>query len=412
MLMRIHTGYVCMLAVFLFSCSGNKNAQIWTDRPEFAFYGEYFNTIQNQYKVTVKYFEFPAAELRKSNSNPDIVVGSWLKNASTGTYFKSLDNFFGAKKLSRSIFYSRLLAAGRIDSNHYLLPVSFNVPALVFKKDMEQELSNQFTIGFDEIKNLSNGYNAVNRGAYTRMGFSPLWNPDFLLVTATLFETYFREASPLAWDAAALDRSTDFIYNWTHEINTSNQAEEDFTFKYFFEPPEKLIQSGRILFSYIESSDLFTLSEESKNNLDFRWIMEQNRIPITENAVYLGVPKKGKAQKAARAFILWFFRVDSQRRLLEYSKANRINESVFGISGGFSAIDPVTEQIFPQFYPDLLGRMPPSEFLVPPNILPENWAEIKERIVLPYIQERSRKGRADETYSLERRLLDWRRMNR
>ena len=411
MFMRLLTGCICLLAVFLSSCNENRAAQIWTDRPEFVFYGEYFNTIQNQYKVMVKYLEFPMEELGKSNSNPDIVVGSWLKNTSTGTHFKSLDNLFGAKKLSRSVFYPRLLAVGRIDHNQYLLPVSFNVPALVFARGMEQELSNQFTIGFNEVKKLSADYNAVNRGAYTRMGFSPLWNDDFLLITAILFDASFREASPLAWDASALDRSMDFVYNWTNEINTNNQAEEDFRFKYFFEPPAKLIQSGRILFSYMDSGDLFTLSEDSKNNLDFRWIMEQNRIPINEDAVYLGIPKKGKSQKAARAFILWFFRIENQKRLLEYSKANRINESVFGISGGFSALSQVTEQIFPQFYPNLLGRMPPSEFLIPPNSLPGNWAVIREKVILPYIHDRARKEREDDANPLERRLSDWIRMN-
>jgi hypothetical protein len=304
------------------------------------------------------------------------------------------------------------LAVGRIDRYQYLLPVLFNIPALIFNKDSIQELSNQFTIGFDEIKDLSKNYNTLNRGAYTRMGFSPLWNDDFLLITSVLFEASFREASPLVWDAAALARSMDFVYNWTHEINTNNQAEEDFTFKYFFEPPAKLLQSGRILFSYMESSDLFTLSDESKQNLDFRWIMEQNKIPITDDAVYLGIPKRGKAFKAARAFVLWFFRTDVQRQLLEYSKANRINESVFGISGGFSALSHVTEQVFPQFYPDLLGRMPPSEFLMPPNILPANWVVIKERVILPYLHERARKEQTYETYSLERRLSDWSRMNR
>jgi len=409
--MRFYTGCFIFLSVLLISCGGNT-ALIWTDRPEFAFYGEYFNTVQNQYKVTVRYFEYPAAELGRSVSVPDIVVGSWLKNSSTGTNFRSIDNVFGTKKLSRSIFYPSLLAIGRIEKNQYLLPVSFNVPALIFSRGREQELSNQFTIGFDEIKNLSNNFNKETGGAYTQLGFSPLWSNDFLLVTSILFNTSFNEASPLIWDAGALEQSMDFIYNWTNEINAGNKKEEDFTFKYFYVPAEKLIQSGRILFSYIKSSDLFTLSGDSKNNLDFRWIMDESRIPIIEDIVYLGIPKRGKSQKAARAFVQWFFRVESQKMLLEYSKANRINESVFGISGGFSALNPVTEEIFPQFYPDLLGRMPPSEYLMPPNIIPGNWAVIKERVIIPYIHERARSENADDIYPLDRRLSDWIRMNR
>jgi ABC-type glycerol-3-phosphate transport system substrate-binding protein len=415
--MRQNSIYVCLIAFLFFSCSDNKIVQIWTDRPEFALYGDYFNTSQNQYKVMVKYLESPSAELgrenrKKSNACPGIVVGSWLKNTSTGANFKSIDNLFGANKLSRSVFYQRLLAAGRIDRNQYLLPVSFNVPALIFSKERDLEISNSFTINFEEIKKLSGGYNVLNKGLYTRMGFSPLWDDSFLIITAVLFDTSFREASPLAWDNDALNRSMNFIYDWTNEINTDNHAEEEFTFKYFFEPPEKLILSGRILFSFMESSKLFTLSEESKNTLDFRWIMEESKIPIATDAVFLGIPKKGKSQKAAGAFVQWFFKIENQRLLLEYSKANRINENVFGICGGFSAIGAVTEQIFPQYYPSLLGRMPPSEFLAVPNILPRNWAVIRERVVRPYLHDRARSDHSEETMSLERRLSDWQRANR
>jgi len=409
--MRSYKVCLLLLAVSFVSCDDNKTAQIWTDRSEFALYGELFNAVQNQYKVAVKYVEFPAMELKKQNS-PDIIVASWLKNGSTGSNFKSLNNLFGNKKLSRNTFYPKLLSVGRIERNQYLLPVSFNIPALIFSKSRGQYLSNQFTVDFDEIKKLSKEYNSISRGVYTRMGFSPLWNDNFLFSTAVLFGASFRDANPLAWEPAALEKSMVFISNWTNEINTNTQAEDDFTFRYFFEPPEKLIQSGRILFSYMGSNDLFLLTEESKNQLDFRWVMEQNKIRVTEDLVYLGIPKRVKTKSAAKAFIIWFFKVENQRRILEYSTVNRINENIFGICGGFSALGLVTEQIYPLFYPELLGRMPPSEYFTNPNALPANWLIIKERVVLPYLRDRARKERADETPPLERRLADWTRMNR
>jgi ABC-type glycerol-3-phosphate transport system substrate-binding protein len=409
--MRISGVCLFLLAVVLVSCTDNKTAQIWTDRPEIALYGEFFNTAQNRYKVAVKYVEFPAMELNRQNS-PDIIVASWLKNSSTGTNFKSLDNLFGAKKLSRSIFYPQLLAIGRIEKAQYLLPVSFNIPAFIFSRSREQYLSNQFTVDFDEIKKLSKEYNTISRGVYTRMGFSPLWNDNFLLTTAILSGASFREANPVAWDPAALERSMSFINNWTNEINTSTQAEDDFTFKYFFEPTERLIQSGRIFFSYLESNALFLLGEESKNLLDFRWVKEQNNILVTEDSVYLGIPKRVKSKKSAEAFILWFFKIENQRRILEYSRVNRISENIFGICGGFSALTLVTEQIYPLFYPELLGRMPPSEYFTYPNALPANWFIIKERVILPYLHDRARNERPNDVNPLERRLSDWMRMNR
>jgi len=56
--------------------------------------------------------------------------------------------------------------------------------------------------------------------------------------------------------------------------------------------------------------------------------------------------------------------------------------------------------------------MPPSEYFTNTNILPANWLTLKERVVMPYINERARKENAEEAYSLERRLADWMRMNR
>jgi ABC-type glycerol-3-phosphate transport system substrate-binding protein len=410
--MRFFKGFYLLFIVFLISCDNNNTAQIWTDRPEFAVYAEYFNAAQNQYKVAIKYHAFPAEELVKSANTPDIVAASWLRNAAMTANFRNLNNLFGSKKLSRNGFYLNILDAGMTDRKQYLLPVSFNLPALIFSKDRGQDMSNPFTINFNEIKELSGNYNVINRGIYTRMGFSPLWHDNFIYLTAVLFGSSFRESNPLEWDSEALEKAMDFINNWTNEINTNIQAEEEFTFKYFFEPPEKLIKSERIHFSYMKSSDLFTLSDDSKNQLDFRWIMEQNMVPVAEDTVFLGIHRRAKSQKAARAFIIWFFQPENQQLFMEYSRANRINESIFGICGGFSALTSVTEQVFPLFYPEILGRMPLPEYFTPSNVLPGNWLSIKERVVLPYLHDRARIERKEDTVSLETRLSDWIRMNR
>jgi hypothetical protein len=140
--------------------------------------------------------------------------------------------------------------------------------------------------------------------------------------------------------------------------------------------------------------------------------MEQNRIHITDDSVYLGIPRWARSRSAARAFIQWFFTLENQRGLLEHFRVNRTNENIFGICGGFSAVNSVTEQIFPLFYPALLGRMPPSENFMEPNILPANWPELKERAVLPYLHDRARAERAGDVIPLERRINDWTRMNR
>ncbi|MCL2880854.1 MAG: extracellular solute-binding protein, partial [Treponema sp.] len=347
---------------------------------------------------------------------PDIVAGSWLKGASTRVFFRPLDELFNTGRfhtegLSKNSFYQCLLAMGNIDGRQYLLPVSFNAPVIIFSRDKADMLSSPFTAGFEEIKKLGKDFNRESGGVFTRMGFSPAWDDNFLYITATLFNVSFHEANPLAWDAQALEKAMSYVYDWTSGMNASIQAEDDFKFKYFYDPPEKLIQQGRILFTYMNSDELFTLPEEKRNNLDFRWIAEQNNIPLTEGTVYMGMAKKGRASQAAKAFIRWFYQEDSQRQFMEKSRDSRSFETSFGIAGGFSALRPVTEQIFPQLYPSLLGHMPPEDYLSPANILPWNWETLKERCILPYLHERARQESRDNIYSLERRIANWLRTN-
>jgi ABC-type glycerol-3-phosphate transport system substrate-binding protein len=399
----------------------SEAAVLWTDRPEFTVYAELFNHSQNRYKVEVRYLESPSGELAALNNDrdavyPDIVIGSWLKSASTRSLFKTLDSLLDQEKSTNSIdsgsFYGRLLELGRIDGAQYLLPVSFNIPALVFNRENAGLLDDFFTIDLSKIEALGGAYNTGNGAAWTRMGFSPSWNADFLFTLVNLYGAGFREASPLSWEPSALEEGIRYLRSWTADTNGGVEMEDDFSFKYFYEPPAKLVISGRILFTYMESEEFFTLIQSDRDSLDFRWIARDNVIPLAENTAYLGLCRKGSAKKAAEAWTSWFYSDETQRLLLEEAKNLKMNETSFGIAGGFSAKRTVTEQIFPLYYAGLLGHMPPSDFLSPPNILPRNWTDIKEQVILPYLTDRIRSNAAVNGGELERRLAAWIRQNR
>jgi hypothetical protein len=406
---------LAILGLLLGSCALFEPpvAILWTDRPEFAFYGEYFNSSQDLYKIEIRCLPSPAEKLTGTGEYPDIVAGSWLKSASTRNLFRPLDYLFKDELIPEQSFYPRLLALGRIEDKQYLLPVSFNIPALVFAPENGVLLSNSFTIAPEEIKTISRDFNTIeDNGFFSRMGFSPAWNDEFLFIITTLFDASFREAAPVAWNPQALEAAITYIRHWISEANTDIGAVDDFVFKYFYDPPAKLVISARIFFTYMKSSEFFTLAPEQRANLDFRWIAENDTIPLSEETVYYGIYRKGRAKKAATAFTQWFFREETQRLFLEKSKQNRMNETHFGIGGGFSAMQTVTEQIFPQFYPGLLGHIPPEAFLSPPNILPRNWTTLKERVILPYLRDRIRQDSAREIRSLEKQISDWMRINR
>jgi ABC-type glycerol-3-phosphate transport system substrate-binding protein len=396
---------------FFQSLFGQTTAILWTDQPELAIYAEQFNLVQDRYKIEIKYMEQPAQELVTAVEHPDIIVGNWLKSSSTRTFFWGLDGLLADEQIRQSDFYPALLNLGRIDEIQYLLPVSFNIPVVVFSAEYQSLISNPFTITLDEIKRLGQEFNVQKNDVYTNMGFAPTADDEFAFVVSSLFNTSFREGSPLAWDSFALERAVAYLQTWPGEANTNIQSEEDFVFKYFYDPPAKLILSERILFAYFKSDDFFTMGEEIRSQLAFRYISHNNTIPVDERMVYMGICRKGKAREAAKTFIEWFYQDETQRMLLADTRQNRLGDNIFGIENGFSALRSVTESVFPQFYPNLLGHIPPADYLSPPNILPRNWLSIKEQVILPYLHERIRAGHQNTIKTLETRISDWYKLN-
>ncbi len=406
--------FLSLIAVLSFTSCGffqKKTAILWTDRPEFAIYAEQFNLTQNKYKIETRYMEQPAQSILTTSEYPDIIVGNWLKSSSTRTFFTSLDGLFGNDRIRKNAFYPALLNLGRIDKTQYLLPVSFNVPVVVFSREHQNLVSNPFVITLEELKAQGKSFNVQRNGVYTNMGFCPTASDEFVFVVSTLFNTSFREGNPLAWDPTALERAMGYIQTWTNEANTSIQAEGDFVFKYFYDPPSKLALSGRILFGYLTSYDFFILGEETRSQLAFRYVSSNNTIPLDEKMVYMGICKKGKAREAAKAFVEWFYQDETQRNLLAATKQSRLSDNLFGIGNGFSALRTVTESVFPQFYPNLLGHIPPADYLSPPNILPRNWLVLKEQVILPYLHERVRTQNRGDIKTLEKRISDWYKLN-
>jgi ABC-type glycerol-3-phosphate transport system substrate-binding protein len=135
--------------LFLGSCElqSSNTAVLWTDRPEFALYAGYFNASQDIYKIETRYFESPSQKLTENGeARPDIVAGNWLKSVSIRSFFRPLDDLFKTG-VSADAFYPRLLELGNIEGKQYLLPVAFNIPALVFARDKATLPSNPVTRG-------------------------------------------------------------------------------------------------------------------------------------------------------------------------------------------------------------------------------------------------------------------------
>lgn len=394
------------------SITYEKPIVIWTNQVEFATYVELFNASQDKVKATVVYKKSPAEALPPAADEqaPDIVIGPWLKNERIRRYFTPVDYLFTDQHINPSIFYPQLLALGNVSDKQYLLPVSFNLPTIIFSDDYQEQIPDDYLINADTIRDIGKSFNLKNKsGIFTSMGFAPRWDSDFLYHIAKMKGGNFAESDDVfSWDKSAMDKTVAYLRQWTTDINQSSSAEEDFKFKYLYTPEEKWISSKKCLFSYTTSNELFVIAPEMLQGIDFRWLHEDLRIPIEDNTISMGIYKKSKNIPAAELFLIWFLNEANQKELLEWVNQLNLYSKTFGISGGFSSIRGVNERVFPLFYPLLMGNLPVAEYLTTPNILPTKWESIKERIIFPYLLEATNTNTETMNTSLELLIKEWR----
>jgi ABC-type glycerol-3-phosphate transport system substrate-binding protein len=375
------------LALSLAGCSSDGPATVWTDTPEIALYAELFNASQKRYRVEVRYKADLAQAIHDAKQAPDLAVGRYLKSSVTRDRFQSLDYLFGELTVNQASFYPSLLAFGNLDGRQILLPVSFDLPALIFAQGGSANSKGKFLLGLDDIAAEAHAYNKANAGSATRMGFSPRWDPDFLVYAMEAQGADFREGKPLAWNEASLDGAVDGLRSWTLSTNGSATEEEDFQFKYLYTPAYKYIADGRALFAYMPASSFFLVPEEKRGALDYRWFSRDGLVPVSSGLVCAAIPRAGRNKPAAEAFLQWFFKDDNQKAMLESARKSRELEGSFGIAGGLSAVRSVTERVFPRYYPALVGHLPPEGALLAPDSLPNNWPELKAKVVVPWLLE-------------------------
>lgn len=396
----------------MFSCSRSSEPLVlWTENAELASYAELFNASQSDIQVIVRYKENPYDSLppAKDEKKPDLIIGSSNRDNQACQYLLPLDYLFKEQNLSRDDFYQPLTDMGFSQGKLYMLPISFNMPAVIFSKDNETLIPDQYTLSLDEIRDAAASFNIrMNSGVYTRMGFAPSWDSEFLYTAAKLMGSGFQQSqSSISWNEQALKNTVDYLKSWTSDCNSSSTDEQDYQFKYLNIPSLKWITEGESLFAYTTSSELFSKVPEKLLNIDYRWLQQNDTTPVEDTVIFIGLYRDSKKKQEAETFILWLLNADNQKQILEWTrKLNYVSDS-FGICGGFSSLKKVNEQFFPVFYPMLLGNLPQESGMTIPNTLPGRWNSIKDDVILPYLQDAIDTDATEEAASLDERLATW-----
>ena len=379
---------------FAFISCGEKEQRrivIWTSCAEFAQYAELFNNTHPGSNAVIVYKENPAQQLppAKDELPPDIIIGSWLRTDKTQKQFKSLDYLFDRQTISSSMFYEQLLESGKVRKTQYLLPVSFNLPAIIFSNSNSDYISENYKLTLDQIKSAGMSYNEKNKkGSFSKIGFIPSANDDFLYLVTKLYGADFREEKgQIIWNDLRLRNAVNYMRDWISGTNGSAQEEQDFAYKYLFMPDYRQVTSGRTLFAYTTSNKMFGNMKAQELNIDYRWVTGDNFIPIEDSFTMMGIYKKAQNEQGATEFLSWFFNTENQEAILERKIDMNLNNEMFGIADGFSSLRDVTEHVLPIYYNQLLRNLPPAKLLKVPQKLPARWDSYKSVVVEPYLSE-------------------------
>lgn len=380
--------FICCTLLFSCNFSESKTIILWTDKAEFAAYIEEFNNSQNNFIIEPVYTEEPLSLEEKTI--PDLIISENINNAKYFPEFEVLNSIINKSRIDPESFYKDLLNLGKYKNNQVLIPVNFSLPAIIYKSDsLSSEPKNMF-ITFEQLRGESLNYKSTKMNILTRMGFFPLWEPEFIYYTAALFNTDFRanEKQELAWNKYALQKTILFFNNW--DENSNYNEELSFTSKYLRIPPYQLIQSGTILFYFTDIKNYLEIPKEKREDIDFRWLEYNNKTPVLDNILFAGIPKRAFNKNGAKIFLEWFFQRETQIKLMEINHSKRLQD-VFGIANGFSSLIEINEKDIhkPEYYPVFVGHIPQKNQLLFPNILPPEWNSDIKTIIINFLKEAS-----------------------
>ena len=396
----------------LISCGATPPVVIWTDRPEIVSYVEFFNVAQDKAKAVVVYKDRLAVSLppAKDEQVPDIVIGSFLRNSRIKKNFAPLGRVFSRSQINPSSIYAPLLEYGRVSGRQYLIPVSFNLPTMIFAQKNHDLIAENMVIDSDTIRDAAGLFNQKSKDDFfIKMGYAPSWNANFIFHIAKMNGAEFGEkGNAFSWNAESLAGAIEYIKSWSLSKNGGTPAEQDFSFKYLYAPAHKLVNSDRCLFSYSKSDDFFNISSEQTESIAFHWLGKGDKIFVNDDMTSLGLYKKSRNVRAACEFFWWFLSEATQKNLLVRTMRMNLDTQTFGICSGFSSIKSVNERIFPAYYKTLLGKMPAENSLVAPLPLPSRWESLKERVIIPYLSEATDTENNTPIKSIDERIAAWR----
>jgi hypothetical protein len=420
---------VLLLIIPLSGCDRvSQSALVWTDVPELVIAAQLFNKENDQFAVDVEYKANPASEMKKTNKPPSLVVAKYLLSRPLTRKFDSLNDLFSKYYLDPNDMYPALLSAGKQGTEQLLMPLSFDCMVLVERKT-ENASAGVAVLNPDVLQSSSQAFTVIKNDEMSAMGFSPRWDVEFaedwLFAGGSNFSlnpnwksTSVPRANdanswPILWDRGNLEKSVDALLSLSS--NVKKEQEDAFTFTYFNKPGYQLVLENRILYWPMKASEFFRLPYSAKTQLRYRFPAVDQKVLLTADTRYMGIPRGAKNKKAALAFARWLLIAGNQEKVWKEMESQQLLPDYIPF-GGLSSIMQVNETIFSKYFPEYAQNPLVSSSLPSVTALPDYWDSFSRDFLRHWLEnvlsDSVSKGLIDERFraSLEQYLgtmPDW-----
>lgn len=368
---------------FLFSCGSDSTPTVvLTDRPGLVQAVEAYTEEHPELPLVVRYTPAVTAE-RVERREADLVVASGIHTDALITAMRPLDTPNMPLTADRD-FYSALLRPTRRDGRQMLAPISFGLPIVAAKSATTRGLPDPMIVDPETLMAFSAEWSRTTEsGRWTRLGFSPSWDGQFLLDLLMIRQPAALGSGPLAPDAVALTEVLAEARGWVESGDGTMAKDVDFDRRYRYVPDVDLILDGRILFTRIGFEEWTRWPEEMTEDLDFRYLSGPREIPVVD-AVYAGIPRRSDNTDAAAEFLAWILDPGVQERLMD--RWRRQGLKVFGVFGGLSSRPRVNEGPLTERFPRMEGKIPEGHYLADPVVVPDRWSRIRGEVLVPWLE--------------------------
>jgi len=358
----------------LVSCGSVRVSTVWTDVPQVASYVETFNASQRDWQVLVEFKDDATAALLAPGSEPDLVIARGPISSPVRNALVPLDFLFGGA-LSRASFYRGSLDAGLDGQDAKTLPVSFDLPVLIFNKTLQPDLAG-FSVNPDTLRVLGREFMDAPSKLPRRLAFSPRWG-GFGLTLLQLEGARFQEGfqGSLAWDSAGLGRALAEYQSWP---SPGWDQTVDFRRKYLQNDPGPSLTAGRVQFYPSTLTEFLSRPWNERRDLDFRFV-DRGRVAASQIMVWAGIPEGAESRGAAEHFLSWFYRPEVQERLVLQDQRQGAG---FGLADGVPAL---LGDMMAKTYPELDGRLPKSDQVLFWPSLPPDWNALEATVLRPWL---------------------------